>query len=181
MKPARGIFWCSAVRTLKYHFVYFHIAHVAIHIGNGIPVFGSSNLRTRKQTDEPSKYFESYKDPKFTATNLTLAEAFKSKLNLDNLYTSVFKADGTMITLSIEDMHGFSTYDCVKHGTPIALICHIEVKFAAKYCGAELIIDHLYVLDDTPRPFSFPKLETAVSSASSTPTKSPKKRNICDV
>ena len=55
-----------------------------------------------------------------------------------------------MITLSIEDMHGFSTYDCVKHGTPIALICHIETKFAAKYCVAELIIDHLYVLDDTP-------------------------------
>jgi hypothetical protein len=78
-------------------------------------------------------------------------------------------------------MHGFSTYDCVKHGTPIAVICHIDAKFAAKYCGAELIIDHLYVLDDTPRPFSFPKLETAVSSASSTPTKSPKKRNICDV
>ena len=144
-------------------------------------MFGSSNLRTRKQTDEPSKFFESYKDPKFTATNLTLAEAFKSKLNVDNLYTSVFKDDGTMITLSIEDMHGFSTYDCVKHGTPIALICHLEVKFAAKYCGAELIIDHFYVLDDTPRPFSFPKLETAVSSASSTPTKSPKKRNICDV
>ncbi len=144
-------------------------------------MFGSSNLRTRKQTDEPSKYFESYKDPKVTATNLTLAEAFKSKLNVDNLYTSVFKADGTMITLSTEDMHGFSTYDCLKHGTPIALICHIEAKFAAKYCGAELIIDHLYVLDDTPRPFSFPKLETAVSSNSSTPTKSPKKRSICDV
>ena len=85
MKPARGIFWCSAVRTLKYHFVYFHIAYVAIHIGNGIPVFGSSNLRARKQTDEPSKFFESYKDPKFTATNLTLAEAFKSKLNVDSL------------------------------------------------------------------------------------------------
>ena len=108
-------------------------------------------------------------------------EAFKSKLNADNLYTSVFKDDGTMITLSIDDMDGFSTYDCVKHGTPIAVICHIDAKFAAKYCGAELIIDHLYVLDDTPRPFSFPKLETAVSSASSTPTKSPKKRNICDV
>ena len=117
-----------------------------------------------------------------TATQTTLAEEFKSKLNVDSLYTSVFKDDGTMITLSIEDMHGFSTYDCVKHGTPIALICHIEAKFAAKYCGAELIIDHLYVLDDTPRPFSFPKLETAVSSASSTPTKSPKKRNfVCDV
>jgi len=46
---------------------------------------------------------------------------------------------------------------------------------------AGLIIDHLYVLDDTPRRFSFPKLEAAVSSASSTPTKSPEKRNICDV
>jgi hypothetical protein len=46
---------------------------------------------------------------------------------------------------------------------------------------AELVVDHLYHLDDTPQRFSFPKLETAVSSASSTPTKSPKKRNICDV
>ena len=86
-----------------------------------------------------------------------------------------------MRTLSIDDMQGLSTCDWVKDGTRMTLICHVEAKFAARYCAPELVIDHLYVLDDTPRRFSFPKLETAVSSASSTPTKSPKKRSICDV
>ena len=38
-----------------------------------------------------------------------------------------------------------------------------------------------FVLDETPRRFIFPKLETAVSSASSTPTKSPWKRIITEV
>ena len=79
--------------------VYFHVPHVAIHIGNDVEVLGTSNLRTRKNSVEPSPNFESYKDVKFTATKTTLAEAFKSKLNCDSLYTSVFDADGTMKTL----------------------------------------------------------------------------------
>ena len=64
-----------------------------------------------------------------------------------------------MKTLTIDDMQGLSTYDYVKQGTPIALICHNEPKFAARYCGAELVIDHLYVLRLLclrPRPPLFP-------------------------
>jgi hypothetical protein len=120
-------------------------------IDDGVEVLGSANLRARKNTVEPSPYFEFYKDAKFDA----------SKFNVDNLYTSVFYDDDED---AVDGRHvGLQHYGCVKHGTPIALICHIEAKFAARYCTQELIIDNLYILDDTPRRFSFLKLETAVS------------------
>ena len=114
-------------------------------------------------------------------TKDTLKEARDAKLNIDNIRTSVFEKTGEMRTLTIHDYEGFSKYDYIQHGTPIAIMGRIEVKFAPNYCAPELVIDHLYVLDDTPRQFEFPKIETAVSSASSTPTKSPKKRIMTDV
>ena len=48
---------------------------------------------------------------------------------------------------------------------------HTQQSCAAERLRCSLLLScHLYVLDDTPRRFSFPKLETAVSSSSSTPT-----------
>ncbi len=73
-----------------------------------------------------------------------------------------------------------SVVEFQKRGLP-----HAHIAFWPSNSGIlqrpGLVINHLYVLDDTPRRFSFPKLETAVSSTLSTPTKSPKKRSICDV
>ena len=36
-----------------------------MHIGDGVPVIGSANFRTRKYTFDPSRHFESYKGFRF--------------------------------------------------------------------------------------------------------------------
>ena len=160
---------------------YFHVAIIASHIGNSIEVVGTANPRRRNLSACPTNEFPDYANPDFVKTKDTLKEARDAKLNIDNIRTSVFEKTGEMRTLTIHDYEGFSKYDYIQHGTPIAIMGRIEVKFAPNYCAPELVIDHLYVLDDTPRQFEFPKIETAVSSASSTPTKSPRKRIMTDV
>jgi hypothetical protein len=156
------------------------VANIALHIGNTISVLGTVNPRRRNLSPNPSPAFCEYTNPAFEKTRITLQEAHNQKLNIDNIRTSIFTKTGEMQTLTIHDYEGYSTYDYIQHGTPIAIMGRIEVKLAANYCAPELVIGHLYILDDTPRRFEFPKLDTPVSSASSTPTKS-KKRIMTDI
>ena len=53
-------------------------------------------------------------------------EAQNQKLNIDNIRTSIFTKTGEMQTLTIHDYEGYSTYDYIQHGTPIAIMGRIE-------------------------------------------------------
>ena len=80
----------------------------------------------------PSPEFSDYTNPDFVKTKDTLKEAHEGQINLDTIRTSIFKKTGEMQTLTIHDYDGYSKYDCIQHGTPMAIMSRIEVKFAPK-------------------------------------------------
>jgi hypothetical protein len=109
--------------------------------------------------------------------NFFLKEAHEGKVNIDNIRTSIFKEAGEMHTLTIDDYEGFSKYDYIQHGTPIAIMAGVALRSSLSSPQHTVRLSWplttLCILHDTHRRFDFCKLETAVSSASSTPTLAP--------